>query len=68
MKGKRTTEYTFNVNVPVTVYVDGMDTEDNYNKALLEAVKQIRDDVNEDWLEYVDVDEYVDYEDAREAS
>jgi len=62
MKGKKMTEYTFEIKGKVKVTVNGMDTEENYQKALQEAVDKAKKEIDQDWVLMDDVDEYTDYE------
>jgi len=56
------TEYTFEIRQTIKVTVSGNDTDDNYEKAENEAVRQIKHDIDNDWLELTDANEYTDYE------
>jgi len=63
MNGTKKTEYTFEVNSKVKVTVDGRDTEENYHKAMLEAIEQAKKEVDINWLDDVNAEEFTDYED-----
>jgi len=58
----KTTEYTFKVEQTVKVTVLGKNTDDNYEKAEKEAIRQIKNDIDSDWLELKDVEEFTDHE------
>jgi len=62
MVGIKMTEYTFEVRQTVKVTVQGNDTDENYEKAREEAIRQVIDDIDSDWFECTDSDEYTDYE------
>jgi len=52
------TIYSFTVNWKIEVPVNGTDTEENYEKAVQEAIKQLKRDFDEDYLEYEGSEEY----------
>jgi len=62
MIGTKMTEYDFEVRKRITVTVHGKNTDENYEKAMEEAVRQIKEDIDEDWLELRDAEEHTDYE------
>jgi len=62
MCGIKMTEYTFEVRQTVKVTVQGNDTDENYKKAENEAIRQIKHDIDDDWLELRDVVTDTDYE------
>jgi len=62
MAGQKKTEYVFFVKQKIKISVDGIETDNNYEKAEAEAIKQIKKDIDTDWLELADVNEYADYE------
>jgi len=62
MCGIKMTEYTFEVRQTVKVTVSGNDTDENYEKAENEAIRQIKHDIDNDWLELREVTEYKDFE------
>ena len=55
------TTYTFEVSKTIEVTVNGKDTDVNYEKALKEAVYQIKHDADEDWIQEC-TDTKTDYE------
>jgi len=62
MVGTKMTEYEFEIRKTIKVNVCGKDTDDNYEKAIEEAVRQVKHDIDADWLECKDAEEYTDYE------
>jgi len=58
----KTTEYTFEIKREITVTVFGTDTEDNYEKAMAEAIRQVKQDIDKDWLTNATAEEFTDYE------
>ena len=58
----KTTEYTFEIRKKVSVTVYGTDTEDNYEKAMKDAIRQVRTEIDHDWISNVTAEEYTDYE------
>jgi len=60
------TEYTFEINKTIAVKVHGSDTDENYEKAIKEAIRQIKHDVDEDWLAVVIAEECTDYKNEYE--
>jgi len=67
MRGTEMTEYVFEVKGKVTVTLHGKDTEDNYQKAIDAAIRQVVREIDHDWLDYVTAEEYTDYEAEKEA-
>jgi len=68
MVGVKMTEYEFEISKTIKVTVSGTDTEENYEKAMEEAVRHVKYDIDVDWLECRDAEEYTDYEnDYKEA-
>jgi len=67
MIGIKMTEYTFEIKRIIKVNVSGRDTDYNYEKARKEAVRQIQEEADDDWLENVEVNEYTDYEENYKA-
>jgi len=67
MNGTKMTEYTFEVKTKVKVTISGRDTDNNYQKAVLEAVAQLKDEDWEDNMECIYAEEFDDFEDLREA-
>jgi len=63
-----TTKYTFDVSTRkrIAVEVYGKDTEENREKAEKEAVRQLKEEIDEDCLYCIDADEYTDYENEYE--
>jgi len=62
MIGIKMTEYTFEIRKTIKVTVSGNDTDENYEKAENEAIRQIKHDIDNDWLELTDVVTDTDYE------
>ena len=60
--GAKMTEYTFEINRKVKVTLKGGDTLDNQEKAVYEAVAKVMKEIDENWLEYADANEFIDYE------
>ena len=56
------TEYTFEINRKVKVVLQGGDTEENQEKAMNKAIIKATKEIDESWLEYVDIDEFEDFE------
>jgi len=52
------TGYTFEIKGTVVINVDGANTDENYQKAMIEAVKQAKKDIDEDWIADVDAKEF----------
>jgi len=62
MRGTEMTEYVFEVKGKVTVTLHGRDTEDNYQKAIDAAIRQVVREIDHDWFDYVTAEEYTDYD------
>jgi len=62
MKGTNYTEYKFETNMVIKVTVKGKETEENFQKALQEAVDKAKKEIDQDCMDVVDVNEYTDYE------
>jgi hypothetical protein len=62
MKGTKMTEYTFEIKGAVKVTLKGSDTEENYQKALDKAVREAAEKIDIDWVDGVDVEEFMDNE------
>jgi len=68
MCGRKMTEYEFEVRKTIKVTVSGKNTDANCEKAENEAIRQIKHDIDEYWLECTGVEEFTDYEnDYKEA-
>jgi len=62
MKGKNFTEYTFDFKGVIKVTVDGKHTEENCELAMEKAIEQVKKEIDQDWIDDTDYDEYTDYE------
>jgi len=62
MRGTKMTEYVFEFKGRVTVTLHGVDTEDNYQKAIDAAIRQAIREIDHDWIDDVTAEEYTDYE------
>jgi hypothetical protein len=62
MNGTKMTEYTFEFKGTVTVNLNGSDTDANYQKAVEEAIKQAKNEIDHDWIHDNTAEEFIDYE------
>ena len=61
-RGVKMTEYTFEISRKVKVTMKGNDTEENQEKAVYKAIEKVMNEIDDDWFEYVDADEFEDFE------
>jgi hypothetical protein len=56
--GEKMTEYVFEIKGIVKVKLQGSDTEENYQEAVDEVVRQAKSEIDESWIVDVTVNEY----------
>jgi biopolymer transport protein ExbD len=68
MKGTGMTKYTFTISGSVKIDLPGNDTEENCEEAKKQAIQMAIKEIDDDWIDDVDAEEYTDYEEFEERS
>jgi len=64
MKGKQYTEYKFEIKGVIKVTVQGNHNEENWEEAMEEAIEEVKKEIDADWIDDMDYEEYTDFEDG----
>jgi len=54
--------YTFELSRSITVRIHGTDTKENFQKAKSEALRQAKNEINNEWITDMSIEEYKEYE------